>query len=95
LRYFITLLSAQPESQGWGQLSNGGLVNFGEFSTLLIQQNCKGAQGQSVCSQTLWQITDLPIFMVMGVLGGLLGSRVSPGTVFCSFFDAYPGALMT
>ena len=39
-----------------GQLSNGGLLNFGQFDN---------------ASYDLWE---LPLFLLMGVVGGLLGA---------------------
>ena len=39
-----------------GQLSNGGLLNFGQF------ENAR------------YEVWELPLFLVMGVVGGLLGA---------------------
>jgi chloride channel 6 len=61
--------------QGWGRLSNGGLINFGEFSTLRVQKNCAPSNlSQNLCQQQLWTVLDLLIFAAMGVCGGLLGA---------------------
>jgi chloride channel 7 len=52
-------LSGLNDNSQWGKLSSPGMMNFGDFS----RQN-----------QTSWSIWELPIFALVGILGGLFGA---------------------
>eukprot|EP00054_Salpingoeca_dolichothecata_P002909 m.24465 g.24465 ORF g.24465 m.24465 type:complete len:784 (+) comp13387_c0_seq1:82-2433(+) len=63
LHFFLSgTLDRDNPGGGWGKLSSGGLIDFGNFNLLAAQDE-----------SDLWTVVDLFIFIVMGVIGGLFG----------------------
>eukprot|EP01134_Creolimax_fragrantissima_P005325 CFRG5325T1 len=60
------LLSGVRED--WGDMGFPGLVSFGVFAS-----DCKGIP-EKECDALVWRASDMPMFLLMGAMGGLLGA---------------------
>ncbi|XP_064642254.1 H(+)/Cl(-) exchange transporter 6-like [Lineus longissimus] len=63
LNFFLSGMSKIDGKEQWGYFYLPGLINFGVFSCPEDQPNCR-----------LWSGWDLLIFLLMGIIGGLLGA---------------------
>eukprot|EP00045_Choanoeca_perplexa_P008383 m.77564 g.77564 ORF g.77564 m.77564 type:complete len:807 (-) comp14471_c0_seq1:58-2478(-) len=81
--FVLRFLISGTEDHNWGRLASGGLLSFGQFFHLSSKQNrhCSADVFDSLdnckncCSDptNLWFITDLFMFVIMGLVGGLAG----------------------
>lgn len=82
LRIFLsgTADSKSPSAtSGWGRVASTGLVDFGVSSGPLLDLSrpvlsCTRSQVFDYTNKPLWTIVDIPIFVLMGIVGGIMGA---------------------
>lgn len=69
LNVFLSLIRGN-----FGDLSNPGLINFGKFSVTKLLKNLSGLNNITFIKDVPYKWYEIPIFILMGAFGGLLGA---------------------